>query len=126
MVGKEQELEKVSKCLFISLKNSSGLYLESMKNLICMVLQLQRETQKWRDYFSQWTRDKEKLKAENDKLRSEISNFKTQDLKRQEEFDKILLNAKERTTEAEVKFILLTNFFVVENFVLKKRIVLKP
>lgn len=38
MVGKEQELEKVSKCLSISLKNSSGLYLESMKNLICMVL----------------------------------------------------------------------------------------
>lgn len=38
MVGKEQELEKVSKCLFISLKNSSGLYLESIKKLICMVL----------------------------------------------------------------------------------------
>lgn len=64
---------------------------------------LQRETQKWRDYFSQWTRDKEKLKGENDKLKAEIANFKTQDLKRQEEFDKILLNAKERTTEAEAQ-----------------------
>ncbi|XP_061196218.1 TNFAIP3-interacting protein 1-like isoform X1 [Saccostrea echinata] len=64
---------------------------------------LQKETQKWRDYFGQWTRDKEKLKAENDKLRTEITNFKAQDEKRQEEFDKILLNAKERTNEAETR-----------------------
>jgi hypothetical protein len=64
--------------------------------------QSQREVQKWRDLFGQWTRDKEKLKAESDKLKAEIASFKSQDEKRQEEFDKILLNAKERTTEAEV------------------------
>lgn len=38
MVGKEQELEKVSKYLFIFLKSSSDLNLECMKNLICMTL----------------------------------------------------------------------------------------
>lgn len=38
MVGKEQELEKVSKYLFIFLKSSPGLNLECMKNLICMTL----------------------------------------------------------------------------------------
>lgn len=38
MVGKEQELEKVSKYLFIFLKSSSGLNLVCMKNLICMTL----------------------------------------------------------------------------------------
>lgn len=64
--------------------------------------QYQKEIQKWRDLFSQWTRDKEKLKAETDQLKEEITSYKSQDQKRQEEFDKILLNAKERTTEAEV------------------------
>ncbi|XP_048760260.2 TNFAIP3-interacting protein 1-like [Ostrea edulis] len=63
----------------------------------------QKEIQKWRDLFSQWTRDKEKLKAETDQLKEEITSYKSQDQKRQEEFDKILLNAKERTTEAEAR-----------------------